>query len=485
MIYHLNRKNSNKDHEIPFIDMKVLIFIFIQKLFLLLLVLTNTNSKLFAQNQNERQSEKLMVNEKYKRQVLPYTREGQNKNKEPWKMHSIDPSPSSGSDGVKLADVNGNGFLDLVTGFEEGGVSRIYINPGPDKASQYWEYVELPSPDVEDAVLVDLNNNGVMDLVTASEGSTNQIMIHWAPGHQDDYLDKSKWRTEVVPVTNYLSAWMYVVPADMDGENGIDLIVGSKRKRGDTGEDQAVVGWLRSPENPENIKDWKYFPLTKAGWIMSIELIDLNGDDKLDILISDRKFSSQTGVRWLENPGNDKQEYFQEWESHMIGVQEGEPMFLDMADLNGDGLIDVLVPDLYNGLVIFEQTKDPGHRWIQHKVPYPDWAGPRGKAVAVGDINMDGKSDIVLSFEEEGNVSSLPYEEYKSKGKYSVIWGSYQDDPFTGNWKFLPVSSLKGRKFDLINLIDLDQDGDLDILTNDENEEGDGLGVIWYENPIQ
>lgn len=407
------------------------------------------------------------------------------KNQNPWPMHTIDIMPASGSDGVKLADVNGNGFPDLVSGFEEGGVSRIYINPGPDKVKRYWEYVELPSPDVEDAVLEDLNNSGIMDLVTASEGDTNQIMFHWAPHRDQDFLEASNWQSEIVPATVDLSAWMFVVSADMDGVNGMDLIVRSKRKSGESGKDTAVVGWLKSPENPRDTDKWEYFPLTKAGWIMSIVVVDMNGNGKSDILISDRKFSTQTGVRWLENPGNDKPEFFQEWESHLIGVQEGEPMFLALADLNRDGLNDILVPDLYNGLVIFEQTKDSEHRWKQHKVPYPDWAGPRGKAVAVADINMDGKSDIVLSFEEEGKVAPLPYEEYKSKGKYSVIWCSYQDDPFSGNWNFLPVSGLKGRKFHLVNLIDLDQDGDLDILTNDENEEGYGLGVVWYENPYK
>src|SRR5690554_5198907 len=78
----------------------------------------------------------------------------------PWPMHSIDLNPAAGSDGVKLADVNDDGFPDLVSGFEEGGVSRIYIHPGYEKLMNYWAYVELPSPDVEDALLIDLDNDG-------------------------------------------------------------------------------------------------------------------------------------------------------------------------------------------------------------------------------------------------------------------------------------------------------------------------------------
>ncbi len=38
----------------------------------------------------------------------------------------------------------------------------------------------------------------------------------------------------------------------------------------------------------------------------------------------------------------------------------------------------------------------------------------------------------------------------------------------------------EGSKFDLIQAVNLDGDGDLDLLTC---EERDNLGVFWYENP--
>lgn len=402
----------------------------------------------------------------------------------PWSMHSLDSFPAAGSDGVKLGDVNKDGLQDFVTGFEEGGVTRIYIHPGPNYAHEKWDYVELPSPDVEDAVFIDLDNDGILDVVTASEGATNKIIFHWAPGSMEDYLDASQWKSEAVPATDGITAWMFAVPMDLDGQNGQDIIVGSKRKSGLRGDDQAVVGWLQAPENPREMNEWNYHTITKAGWIMSIEPEDMDGDGDRDILISDRKNSTQTGVRWLENPGPDSRKLLTQWESHMIGVDQGEPMFLTMADLNDDGLQEILVPDLTNNLKIFEQTPDPMNRWITHTVDFPDWAGSRGKAVAVDDLDKDCHPDIILSFEEQGNVASLSFEDYQAQGKYSVIWGAYRDDPFAGKWDFYKVSSLKGRKYDLVNLMDLDDDGDLDVVTNDENEEGDGLGVIWYENPV-
>ncbi|HLU93064.1 MAG TPA: VCBS repeat-containing protein [Membranihabitans sp.] len=297
-------------------------------------------------------------------------------------------------------------------------------------------------------------------------------------------MDVSSWKSEVVPAMDDISAWMFVLPMDMDGKNGMDLIVGSKRKRGESEDDQAILGWLKCPPNPRNISGWEFFPLSSAGWVMSIDLMDMDDDGFLDILISDRKFSSQTGVRWLKNPGSESPDLYKKWESVMLGVQDGEPMFHTRADLDADGQEEIIVPDLYTGLAILKKNHTHPGGWEEIVIPYPDWTGGRGKAVQCADIDGDGKLEIVLSFEEEGKVASIPYSEYKKNGKYSVIGVKLNPTRnLQGDWAFFKISSLQGRKFDLVNLVDMEGDGDLDVLTNDENEKGDGLGVVWYENP--
>ena len=60
----------------------------------------------------------------------------------PWPCHVIDDS-SEGADGVRLADVNSDGLQDIVTGWEEGGITRVYINPGPDKVTAKWPAVTV------------------------------------------------------------------------------------------------------------------------------------------------------------------------------------------------------------------------------------------------------------------------------------------------------------------------------------------------------
>jgi hypothetical protein len=61
----------------------------------------------------------------------------------------------------------------------------------------------------------------------------------------------------------------------------------------------------------------------------------------------------------------------------------------------------------------------------------------------------------------------------------------YNNSPKDGRWTDHEISGPLGSKFDRIELIDLDGDGDLDAMTTEENfgPESLGLGAIWYENP--
>src|SRR5689334_10760628 len=59
---------------------------------------------------------------------------------QPWNHHSIDDS-ARGADGVRLADVNDDGLLDIATGWEEAGLIKLYLNPGAAKSKDPWPAV--------------------------------------------------------------------------------------------------------------------------------------------------------------------------------------------------------------------------------------------------------------------------------------------------------------------------------------------------------
>ena len=59
-------------------------------------------------------------------------------------------------------------------------------------------------------------------------------------------------------------------------------------------------------------------------------------------------------------------------------------------------------------------------------------------------------------------------------------WLSYTDSPRQPVWQSHEISGPRGIKFDRLELLDIDADGDLDVLTCEEREIN---AVLWYENP--
>ena len=52
-----------------------------------------------------------------------------------WQIWAIDAS-GSGADGVHTGDINRDGLIDVVSGWEQSGDLRLYINPGPKGVRQ-------------------------------------------------------------------------------------------------------------------------------------------------------------------------------------------------------------------------------------------------------------------------------------------------------------------------------------------------------------
>jgi len=171
-----------------------------------------------------------------------------------WARHTID-GTLEGADGVRLADVNRDGWQDIVTGWEESGQVRVYQNPGPKKARQPWPAVtvgKVASP--EDAVFADLDQDGQMDVISSCEGSNQSVYVHWAPTESVDYWNANRWETEPIPALQGLAMWMFTTPGDLNGNGRTDLVVGSKGK-------EATIGWLEAPTSPRNLVDWQWHPL--------------------------------------------------------------------------------------------------------------------------------------------------------------------------------------------------------------------------------
>lgn len=377
----------------------------------------------------------------------------------PWQRHTIDGS-SRGADGVRAADANGDGWPDLATGWEQGGLVRVTLNPGPDQVRTPWPAVtvgQVASP--EDAVMVDLDQDGCMDVVSCCEGDNRNVFVHWAPAQRVAWQNPDAWRTEAFPAATG-RMWMFCLPMQVDGKHGVDLVIGSKNRDG-------CVGWLQAPAHPRDVAAWKFHPICAAGWVMSLVAWDMDGDGDDDVVVSDRR-GMDPGVFWLEHPGPVAASAGGVWKRNLIGAKGMEVMFLTLTDLDQDGYTDVLTSAWAPHLTYLRRTPGKAIAWHGYPIDLP-FNFPRGKAVRVADINLDGQLEIITC--NRG-----------SSDKSSVSFLSHSGSVRERTWNATEIGDRAGKKFDLLELLDLDRDGDLDVIST---EEVDNLGVVWYENPIR
>lgn len=205
---------------------------------------------------------------------------------------------------------------------------------------------------------------------------------------------------------------------------------------------------------------------------MSLRKIDIDADGDYDVLASDRK-GKKSGVLWLENPaisapiqktGKTAKESRQ-WTEHRIGAHGEEVMFLDAHQNAAAKTIEIIVSAKPRQVFHFRSEQSRPLVWQTRQTTIKDKVG-RAKALHFADVDNDGRLDIVASSEGASEIG--------------VFWFSATALALPEIRRIKNISGAEGTKFDRIETADLDGDGDLDVITC---EEQDNLGVIWYENP--
>ena len=270
-------------------------------------------------------------------------------------------------------DVNHDGAMDLVTAAWQ--TDGVWWYENPRKPDVFWNRSLIcHSKATEGGVQADINGDGKADVAFAHYEPSNLIWINFAGAK---------------PVVHYVGGKAAdghgVGVADINGDGKQDLL--------------SVHGWL---ENVDADRDqWRWHPeweLQEAGF--PILGYDVNGDGKMDVIYG---HGHSFGLYWLEQRGVGGK---RTWRRHVIDNSFSEAHALKLADIDGDGELELITgkryrgdpdPGLYDPLCIFyyKINRRTG-TFTRFPISYNGTA-EIGTQIIVTDIDGDGDQDILVA----------------------------------------------------------------------------------------
>ena len=324
-----------------------------------------------------------------------------------WTKHKIRDIPFNGSYIDNFSDlpvdVDGDGYTDVVQ--IAYFARRIVWLKNPGKKGGPWIETEIDAVGpTEFAFLVDLNNDGkALEILPQFTGAAKAPLAWYE-------VADGKWVKHVVSSRSYGHG---IGAGDMNGDKRNDIIT--------------PAGWLEAPADVRAAGEWT---MHEADWANPANVplpdptppptttspggppprpaeysfmfaVDVNRDGRADVLST---MAHSYGVVWFEQGADGN------WTRRVIDNSWANAHSTAMADLNGDGQLDLIAAKRYfgrngtepserepMGIYWYQYRPGPqGVQWIRHIVDYGGRAGG-GLQMVVEDLDGDGDRDIVTA----------------------------------------------------------------------------------------
>lgn len=330
-----------------------------------------------------------------------------------------------------VGDINEDGFPDILAASAAGNTEGLFWYEYPD-----WEKHQISGGSfTTDMQVGDIDNDGDLDAIIP-RGVSNGKTVVWFENPLPGGNPTDNWNEHKIADAGAHDLEV----ADLNQDNNLDVV----SRLGDVS--------VLLQDSPD---EWTKIPI-KAGGRGGLALNDINGDGRIDLVLDGYWLMAPSDP---ENGTWERYEFADGWEGLDVGVTP--------HDLNNDNRIDIIIApaESQGKLVWYEAPDDPKEstQWEEHVI---DSDISYIHTFKVADMDLDGDTDVVTA------------EMHQSEKRRVTVYRNQGD---AQGWEAQVIATTGSHN---IRLTDIDDDGDMDIVGANWNNDSPTNGAIelWRNN---